>query len=89
MTGIKNNEAFFKALRILIEKWCDRRCLQALNRILGAYLGFDGSTDGWGELRTALNDVRTFAKGELTADEHKDMVELIKVADRVLQPRKR
>ena len=89
MTSILSNEDFFKILRSLIEKWCDRRCLHALHRILGAYLGFNGMTDGWGELRTALNDVRTLAKNELTAEEHKVMVELIKISDRALKPRKR
>ena len=68
----------------LIEKWCDRRCLKALFRILGAYLGFNGLTDGWSELRTAFQDVRAFAKAELTADELKDVGDLIRAADRAL-----
>jgi hypothetical protein len=88
VTNLLSNEDFFKILRSLIEKWCDRRCLRALHRILGAYLGFNGMTEEWGELRTALNDVRTLAKNELTADELKVMVELIKIADRALTPRK-
>ena len=78
-----SNEAFFATLRALIEKWCDRRCLKALNRILGSYLSFNGLSDGWGELSVALQDVRAFARTELTADELKDVDNLIRAADRV------
>jgi hypothetical protein len=38
MSKLKDNYAFFAALRLLVEKWCDRRCLKALHYILGSYL---------------------------------------------------
>ena len=79
-----SNHEFFAALRALIEKWCDRRCLKALYRILGAYLSFNGLTDSWGELRAALQDVRAFARTELTPDELREVDDLIRAADRVL-----
>jgi len=81
---VDSNAEFFSVLRSLIEKWCDRRCLKALYRILGAYLGFNGLTDSWVDLRTALQDVRAFARTELMADELKDVDELIRAADRAL-----
>jgi len=66
------------------EKWCDCRCLKALYRILGANLSFNGLSDSWSELRAALQDVRAFARTELTADELKDVDDLIRAADRAL-----
>jgi len=80
-----DNDAFFGALRTLIGKWCDRRCLNALHRILGAYLGFNGLTDGWGELRIALQNVRALARTELKTDELKKVDDLIRAADHALR----
>ncbi len=79
-----SNEEFLGTLRALIEKWCDRRCFKALYRTLGPCLSFNGLTDGWSELHTALQDVRAFARTELTADELKDFDDLIRAADRAL-----
>jgi hypothetical protein len=81
---MNSNDEFFATLRALIDKWCDRRCLKALYRILGAYLSFNGLTDSWIELRTALQDVRAFARTELTAEELKDVDDLIRVVDSAL-----
>ena len=85
MAKFSTNDEFFRALRTLIEKWCDRRCLKALHRILGAYLAFNGLTDGWGELCIALQDVRAFARAELKADELIEVDDLIRVAEQRLQ----
>ena len=84
MAIFNSNEEFFNALRTLIDKWCDRRCLKALQRILGAYLAFNGLTDAWGELHIALQNVRAFARSELKADELKELDDLIRAADDVL-----
>jgi hypothetical protein len=81
MATFNSNEEFFSALRTLIEKWCDRRCLKALHSILGAYLAFNGLIDGWGELHIALQDVRAFARTELQADEPERLDDLIRAAD--------
>jgi hypothetical protein len=77
-----DSEAFSKSLRKLIEKWCDRRCLKALYRVLPGYVGFNGLTDGWAGLHLALQDVRAFARDELRLDELEQLDELIRVADR-------
>jgi hypothetical protein len=54
MKNFYSNEEFGAVLRMLVERWCDERRLNALARILPAYLGFNGLTDGWAELSNAL-----------------------------------
>ena len=84
MVKVANSAEFFAALRNLIEAWCDRRCLKALNHVLPAYLSFNGLTDGWNRLYDALRNVRTFAQDELTAGELDTVSILIRVASRVI-----
>jgi hypothetical protein len=84
MTTFANNEEFFTALRHLIEAWCDRRCLRALHGVLGGYLGFNGLTDSWAELRGGLRGVRAFARDELTDVELDVVDDLIRAADQAL-----
>ena len=82
MKTFDSNDSFFAALRILIEKWCDRRCLKALQNILGAYLAFNGLTDSWADLHIALQNVRASARTELNAEELEALEGLIRAADR-------
>lgn len=49
-----NSEEYFAEMRGLIDAWCERRCIHLLGTLLPAYLGFNGLTDGWGELLVAL-----------------------------------
>ena len=58
MMAISNNIEFFSVLRSLIDSWCDRRALKPLCRLLGPYLAFNGLTDSWGEILSALKAVR-------------------------------
>ena len=58
MTRFRSTQDFLSAVRTLIDKWCDERKLVALMRVLPSYCGFNGLTDGWEELRTALSDAR-------------------------------
>jgi hypothetical protein len=53
----------------LVNAWYDRRCLSALRRILQGWPLTSGLTDDWGNLLDALEQVRAFAKDELTEDE--------------------
>ena len=62
----QNTDHLFETLQNLVEGWCDRRCLRALRAILRGYPLTSPSTDGWAELLTALQDVRSFAGSELT-----------------------
>lgn len=54
-------------LRELIDRWCERRALQPLARLLPAYLAFSGLTDSWVGLYRALNDVRGLGPDVLPA----------------------
>jgi len=41
-------------IRRLVEGWCDRREFKALARVLPSWIGNNGLTDGWSDLRDAL-----------------------------------
>ena len=84
MAEIATSAEFFSTLRCLIDAWCGRRCLKALSRILPAFLGFNGLTDGWRDLYDALRNVRAFAKDELTESEMETVSSLIAAASRVI-----
>ena len=77
MKTFENRESLAAALRILIENWCERRCLHALHHILGPYLGFTGLTDSWAELLIGMQNVRAFATSELNATELEELNSLI------------
>ena len=78
---IENNEQLFASIQKLVEAWCDRHCLGALRRILPGYPLTSPLTDGWGELLIALQNVRAFARNELTADEQEMLEECIRAVD--------
>ncbi len=80
-----NDDAhLFNTLQTLVEGWCDRRCLKALSRILRGYPLSSPFTDGWGDLLIALQDVRAFARSELTDEERAAVDECIRAVDRVV-----
>lgn len=87
MSKFKDNYAFLAALRLLVETWCDRRCLKALHYILGSYLAFNGMTDGWGDLLGSLRNVQTFAKDELQPSELDELDDLIRTIDNLIRPK--
>ena len=84
MDEIASSDEFFRTLRLLIDAWCDRRCLRALSYILPAYLAFDGLTNGWADLYVALGNVRLFASEEITEAELDVVVALISGAAKAL-----
>jgi len=81
---IEINSQFFSVLQSLIDAWCDRRCLSALRRILVAYPMSSGLTDEWGELSIALENVRAFARDEITESELQSLEEAIVFARRAV-----
>ena len=81
---IENNSQFLFELQSLIDAWCDRRCLSARRRILAAYPMVSGLTDEWAELAIALENVRAFARDEITESELKSVEEAIAFARRVV-----
>jgi hypothetical protein len=84
MKPITSNEEFFAILKGLIHTWCDRRALKSLSWVLGPYLAFNGLTDGWGELLTAMKSIRSFCSNELSEVELETLGELIRTAERAV-----
>jgi hypothetical protein len=87
MTSFQSNEEFFAALRQLIERWCDQRRLDALARLLPAYLAFDGLTDGWAGLYEALKGTRALGREKFSDAEWELLHDLIGAAERAVYPR--
>jgi hypothetical protein len=71
-------------LQALVAGWCDRRCLRALRAILQGYPLSSPFTDGWGDLLRALQDVRAFARDELTDAERVAVDECIRAVERIV-----
>jgi hypothetical protein len=82
-------DQLFDTIRLLINAWCDRRCLRALRAILRGYPMTSPLTDGWGELLLALMDVRAFAREELTEGERKLVDDCIRTIERVMPASRR
>jgi hypothetical protein len=82
----QSREHLFDSLRRLVEAWCDRRCLRALRAVLRGYPLTSPLTDGWGELLLALQDVRAFARDELTEAERASVDDCIRTLERALHP---
>jgi hypothetical protein len=84
MVEVTHSDEFFAVLHKLVHAWCDRKCLEALNHVLPAYLSFNGLTDAWNRLYEALHNVRSTAQYELTAVELEEVNILIRAARQVL-----
>ena len=81
MKDIHSSEEFFAVLRILIERWCDQRRLEALAKILPAYLAFNGLTDGWSELSNALAATRGLGYEAFSETDWDTLRDLIRATD--------
>ena len=77
-------ESLLESVAALVDSWCERRCLLALKIILQGYPLSSGLTDDWGSLLKALEDVRAFARDELTEEETKIVGELIGFVSRIV-----
>lgn len=75
-----SSDDFFHDLGLLIEAWCDRRCLHALADVLPALTSFNGLTDGWGELAAALK-AAFLSKDALTGHERQIIAQLRRAAE--------
>lgn len=71
----------------LVGAWCDRRALRALRAILSGWPLTSGLTDDWGDLLSALEKVRAFAREELTDDEARAIEDLIHDVQKVVYRR--
>lgn len=74
--GRMSESRIFELLSDLIDGWCARRALHPLHTVLGAYLGFNGLTDGWIQLWQAVNDLRGLGDRDLTETEREKVSEL-------------
>jgi hypothetical protein len=81
---IADNAEFFVVLRRVIDAWCDRRALRPLSLILGPYLAFDGLTDTWGKLLTALKTVSAHCQKDISEAELDRVRDLIRAAEPVV-----
>jgi len=70
-------QEILKSVALLVDEWCNRRCLQALRFILPGYPLRSGLTDDWADLLKSLEDVRAFAIDELTELEKDSVGRLI------------
>jgi hypothetical protein len=77
-----DQQQFLETLRKLIDAWCDRRAFRALRCVLPGYPPSTMLTDGLGELLTALQNVRAFAREEITPAELQSLDECIRVLER-------
>ena len=81
---ISSSENFHNSLAALVDSWCERRCLSALRFILKGYPLSSGLTDDWGNLLKALEDVRAFAREDITEEESKLLGELVVFVQRIV-----
>ena len=61
----------------LVAAWCDRRALRALRAILSGWPLTNGLTDDWGDLLTALERARAFARDDLSEQEMRTVEKVI------------
>ncbi|MBN8992898.1 MAG: hypothetical protein J0H42_32065 [Rhizobiales bacterium] len=87
MVEPSTNSEFFAAVRGLVDGWCERRLLEPLARILSPYLGFNGMTDGWGELAIALKNIRALDGEQLSTKERAIVDDLIRATDMAIHGR--
>jgi hypothetical protein len=79
----RSSENILESVRVLVDGWCDRRCLSALRFILRGFPLSSPLNDGWAELLESLEDVRAFAKGEITEEENRTVNQLIGSISRI------
>ncbi len=69
-------------IHFLIDRWCERRELQALRRLPNGQASINGLTDGWIEMRDELRTIRAKDKAVLKNDEMDVVIELIQDIER-------
>lgn len=79
-----NSHEVITAVRALVDGWCDRRSLTPLRFILLGYPLASPLTDGWGLLLESLQNVRAFAKEDLTDQELNEIGRIIGAVDRLI-----
>ena len=68
---------FTQTLDTLIDRWCERRAIRPLQRLLPAYPAPLVHTDQKHQLLEALRDVKGLCRADLTQDELRILIETI------------
>jgi hypothetical protein len=85
--SFRSNDDYVAALRSLIDQWCEERRLKHLAAVLPSFLGFNGMTDGWAELRCGLQSAAGLGADALPEDEWAALQRLSRDADKALSHR--
>ena len=70
----------------LIDRWCDRRELQALAKVLPAFTGNNGLTDGWNHLHDNLKHAYVMCR-DIPSDERDQLKRAYVAIDVALKTR--
>jgi hypothetical protein len=85
--GFQSNQDFMAALGSLIDQWCEQRRFHQLAAVLPSFVGFNGLTDGWAELRSGLKSAVGLGAEGLPDDEWQMLQCLSRDADKALSSR--
>lgn len=85
--SFQSNQDFMAALRSLVDQWCDQRRFRHLAAVLPGFVGFNGMTDGWAELRSGLKNAVGLGAEALPDDEWQLLQRLSRDADKALSGR--
>ena len=83
--GAQGEPQLFQLLDGLVERWCDRRDLAALRVLLQAYPLISPLSDGWHELRRALQTVRANGRDTLPPADRDDVETALRLVERMLR----
>lgn len=72
------------AIKILVDRWCDRREYGPLAWVLPAWISNSGLTDGWVELRDALRTTYGACR-DLPPEERDELKRIVVQIDVALQ----
>jgi hypothetical protein len=75
---------FTETLDTLIDRWCERRAIRPLQRLLPAYPAPLVHTDQQHQLLEALRDVKGSCRANLTKDELRMLIETINTLENSL-----
>jgi len=84
---MESTTELFATLDRLVDGWCDRRALRPLRIILRVYPMSSPLTDGWGDLRNALRDLRCLRDPEISDAEAAAVDDALRVVERALARR--
>jgi hypothetical protein len=82
---VDDQPQLFPLLDGLIGRWCDRRELGSLRVLLQGYPLVSPLSDGWHELRRALQTIRASGRDTLPAPELEDIATALRLVERALR----